>query len=91
MLVECLTGDFRGNLENVHTVATSGLDVYAHNIETVEDLQKYVRDHRANFKQSLSVLEHAKKCKPSLVTKSSIMLGLGEQDSEVLDALKGIH
>ena len=89
MLVECLTGDFRGNLKGVERVALSGLDVYAHNIETVENLQIYVRDRRAGFKQSLSVLEHAKKVQPSLVTKTSIMLGLGETDEEVLQALKG--
>jgi lipoic acid synthetase len=64
--------------------------VYAHNIETVENLTQYVRDKRATFRQSLSVLEHAKTTVPSLVTKTSIMLGLGETDQEVLDALKGI-
>ena len=50
---------------------------------------RLVRDPRANYKQSLSVLEHAKTVKPSLVTKSSIMLGVGETDSQVLQALKG--
>jgi lipoic acid synthetase len=74
---------------NVETVALSGLDVYAHNIETVENLQPYVRDRRAGFKQSLSVLERAKKVKPTLITKTSMMLGLGETDEEVLHALKG--
>jgi lipoic acid synthetase len=88
MLVECLTGDFQGNLENVALVAKSGLDVYAHNIETVPDLQKYVRDRRANFNQSLNVLIHAKKQKPELITKTSMMLGLGETDEEVLETLK---
>ena len=91
ILVECLTGDFQGKLKDIEKVALSGLDVYAHNIETVEPLQKYVRDRRANFKQSLSVLEHAKKVKPSLVTKTSMMLGLGETDQEVLDALKELR
>jgi lipoic acid synthetase len=54
ILVEALTPDFRGNLSLVETVATSGLDVYAHNIETVERLQGRVRDHRAGYAQSLS-------------------------------------
>ena len=58
-------------------------------IETVEDLQSFVRDRRANFKQSLSVLEHAKKTKSTLLTKTSMMLGLGETDDQVLQALKG--
>ncbi|KAK6496394.1 hypothetical protein TWF481_002414 [Arthrobotrys musiformis] len=91
ILVEALTGDFAGNLDMVAQVATSGLDVYAHNVETVEALTPYVRDRRATFRQSLSVLSHAKKSQPSLITKTSIMLGLGEQDSEVLDALKELR
>lgn len=65
-------------------MAKSGLDVYAHNVETVDSLQRWVRDHRANYKQSLSVLEHAKKVNPKLITKTSLMLGHGETDEEVL-------
>ncbi|KAF8078495.1 Lipoyl synthase [Lyophyllum atratum] len=61
ILVEALTGDFAGSLEHVSLVAKSGLDVYAHNIETVEELTPFVRDRRATFRQSLKVLEHAKK------------------------------
>ena len=64
----------------------SGLDVFAHNIETVERLQPFVRDKRANYAQSLGVLAHAKVAAPSgtrLYTKSSIMLGLGETQEEV--------
>ncbi|KAJ3276780.1 hypothetical protein HDV01_002834 [Terramyces sp. JEL0728] len=91
ILVETLTGDFWGKLENVETVALSGVDVYAHNIETVENLQPYVRDRRAGFKQSLSVLERAKSVQPSLVTKTSMMLGLGETDEEVMHALKELR
>jgi len=89
ILVECLTGDFRGELDCVANVALSGLDVYAHNIETVEALTPFVRDRRASFRQSLKVLEHAKKVEPDLITKSNIMLGVGETDEEVMHALKG--
>jgi hypothetical protein len=60
LLVECLVSDFAGDLKSVETLAVSGLDVYAHNVETVRRLQKYVRDHRAGYDQSLSVLKHAK-------------------------------
>lgn len=60
LLVECLTPDFRGDMGLVETVALSGLDVFAHNLETVERLQGRVRDHRAGYAQSLSVLDHAK-------------------------------
>ena len=81
ILVEALTPDFRGDLKLVEKVATSGLDVYAHNIETVERLQRRVRDHRAGYAQSLSVLEHVKKVNNIALTKTSIMLGLGENRS----------
>nr|Q6PHG4.1 RecName: Full=Lipoyl synthase, mitochondrial; AltName: Full=Lipoate synthase; Short=LS; Short=Lip-syn; AltName: Full=Lipoic acid synthase; Flags: Precursor [Danio rerio]AAH56561.1 Zgc:66080 [Danio rerio] len=83
ILVECLTPDFRGDLAAVEKIALSGLDVYAHNVETVRELQRHVRDPRANFDQSLSVLRHAKKVKSSVLTKTSIMLGLGETDAQI--------
>ncbi|GAU91439.1 hypothetical protein RvY_03690 [Ramazzottius varieornatus] len=91
LLVECLTGDFYGKLTDVETVALSGLDVYAHNIETVDRLQKFVRDPRAGYQQTLSVLRHAKETNPSLLTKSSVMLGHGEKDEEVLQTLKDLR
>merc|ERR1719224_222514 len=64
-------------------IATSGLDVYAHNIETVERLQRRVRDHRAGYDQSLQVLARAKATVPGLITKTSIMLGFGETHDEI--------
>lgn len=88
--MECLTGDFRGNLDDVATVALSGLDVYAHNVETTRPLQSVVRDRRAGYDQSLSVLAHVKALKPQLITKTSIMLGFGESDHDILQTLKGI-
>ncbi|KAG2211264.1 uncharacterized protein EV154DRAFT_516669 [Mucor mucedo] len=91
ILVECLTGDFFGNLQGVETVAKSGLDVYAHNIETVEALTPYVRDRRATFRQSLSVLKHVKVANPDMITKTSIMLGCGETDEEVLQTLEELR
>ena len=89
ILVEALTGDFRGDLEQVARVARSGLDVYAHNVETVEELTPFVRDRRATFRQSLAVLKAAKDTVPELITKTSIMLGLGETDEQILAAMKG--
>lgn len=91
LLVEALTGDFRGDLDMVKIVAESGLDVYAHNVETVEGLTPYVRDRRATFRQSLKVLEHVKavKGKEGIITKTSIMLGLGETEEELWECLKG--
>ena len=75
-------------MEHVSLVAKSGLDVYAHNIETVEALTPFVRDRRATFRQSLKVLQQAKK-EGVRVTKTSIMLGVGENEEQVIDALKG--
>ncbi|KAJ2888009.1 hypothetical protein FB639_000935 [Coemansia asiatica] len=91
MMIECLTPDFQGRPELIEPVALSGLDVYAHNIETVEALQHMVRDYRANYKQSMFVLEHVKKTKPTLLTKSSIMLGVGETDEEVLQTMRDLR
>ncbi|OAY83143.1 lipoyl synthase 1, chloroplastic-like [Ananas comosus] len=91
ILVECLTSDFRGDLEAVSTLVHSGLDVFAHNIETVMRLQRIVRDPRAGYGQSLSVLKHAKLCKEGMITKSSIMLGLGEKDEEVKEAMADLR
>ncbi|KHO00240.1 lipoic acid synthetase [Metarhizium album ARSEF 1941] len=93
LLVEALTGDFMGDLDMVKMVAESGLDVYAHNVETVEALTPYVRDRRATFRQSLNVLRHVKDVRgeEGVITKTSIMLGLGEQEHEVVDALRELR
>lgn len=91
LLVECLVSDFAGDLTSVETLATSGLDVYAHNIETVRRLTPYVRDRRAKYDQSLGVLKYAKKCNGRLFTKSSIMLGLGETKEEVVQAMHDLR
>jgi len=79
-----------GNLDHVSVVAKSGLDVYAHNIETVEALTPFVRDRRATFRQSLSVLRRAKQ-EGVRVTKTSIMLGVGETEDQVMDALRELR
>ncbi|OJD18033.1 lipoyl synthase, mitochondrial [Emergomyces pasteurianus Ep9510] len=91
ILVECLTGDYAGDLEMVSLVANSGLDVYAHNVETVEALTPFVRDRRATFQQSLRVLKTAKATKPDLITKTSLMLGLGETEAQLWDALRALR
>lgn len=91
ILVECLTGDYRGDTEMAKLVAQSGLDVYAHNVETVEALTPHVRDRRATFQQSIRVLEAAKAARPDLITKTSLMLGLGETDEQLWDALRQLR
>lgn len=91
ILVEALVPDFGGDTNCVEKVATSGMDVYAHNIETVERTTPMVRDRRAKYRQSLAMLRHAKATKPELVTKTSIMLGCGETDAEVQQTLEDLR
>lgn len=90
LLVEILAPDFKGNPSYIKTVIQSYPDVFAHNIETTEKLTRRVRDPRAGYKQSLNVLECSKKINPNIYTKSSIMLGLGESDEDVLQTLKDL-
>ncbi|EPQ27838.1 uncharacterized protein PFL1_04583 [Pseudozyma flocculosa PF-1] len=91
ILVEALVPDFSGDTECVDRIAHSGLDVFAHNVETVERTTPSVRDRRAKYRQSLAVLAHAKRSNPKLITKTSIMLGCGEEDHEVLQTLKDLR
>src|ERR1700728_284445 len=89
--VEALTPDFQGVLKDVEVVVDSGLEVFAQNIETVRRLTHPVRDPRAGYEQTLRVLEHAKRHKPSVLTKSSLMLGLGETEQEVEETLDDLR
>jgi len=91
VLVEVLIPDFRGNKQLIDRVIEAKPHVIAHNIETVKRLQRKVRDPRANYEQSLSVLAHAKKVKPQIYTKSSIMVGLGEEEEEVIETMKDLR
>lgn len=91
LIVEVLTPDFRGEKDLICQLADSLPDVFAHNVETVERLQKKVRDPRANYQQSLLVLETVKKHDPTRYTKTSLMLGLSETDSEVMQTLKDLR
>ncbi len=87
LLVEALIPDFRGDLEAVRTVVEAGPDVLDHNLETVRRLQGIARDPRAAYEQSRAVLRGAKAFRPGLLTKSSLMLGLGETREELLEAM----
>jgi len=86
ILVEALTPDFQGEADLVREVAEAGADVLAHNVETVERLQWPVRDRRAGYEQSLSVLEQYARDSDAYV-KTSLMLGVGEYDHEVYRTL----
>jgi lipoyl synthase len=85
--VEALTPDFQGVMSDVHTVLDSGLDVFAQNVETVRRLTHPVRDPRAGYEQTLNVLRGAKAYKPDVLSKTSLMLGLGETDAEIRETL----
>ncbi|MBS3131746.1 lipoyl synthase [Candidatus Woesearchaeota archaeon] len=91
IIVEVLIPDFRGRIDLLKKIVEAKPDVIAHNIETVESLQRKVRDVRANYAQSLSVLENVKKLNPKIYTKSSIMLGLGEKKEEVIKAMQDLR
>lgn len=91
VIVEILTPDFRGERDLVDLITEAKPDVFAHNIETVERLTKSVRDPRAGYRQSLQVLKMVKEKDPTVYTKTSIMLGLGETDEEVLQSLKDLR
>ncbi|MFC3861514.1 lipoyl synthase [Deinococcus antarcticus] len=86
--VEALTPDFGGNTACVDLVLDSGVDTYAQNLETVRRLTHPVRDIRASYDQTLAVLAHAKKARPDVITKTSIMLGLGETRDEIREAMQ---
>jgi lipoic acid synthetase len=85
--VEALTPDFAGREIDIETVLDSGVDVFAQNLETVERLSHVVRDPRAGYAQTLRVLAHAKRFRPEVLTKTSLMLGLGESHDEVIKAM----
>jgi lipoic acid synthetase len=89
--VEALTPDFQGVMADVETVVDSGLDVFAQNVETVKRLTHPVRDPRAGYEQTLAVLAHAKRHRPGVLTKTSLMLGLGETDAEIVQTLADLR
>ena len=81
--VEALTPDFKGLSSSIETLVNCGLEVFAQNIETVERLTHQVRDIRAGYQQTLDVLAESKRINPKVLTKTSIILGLGETDLEI--------
>lgn len=90
IVVEVLTTDFNGSDESLATVLDSGPEVFNHNLETVERLTPQVRS-RARYRRSLSVLKRARELRPSVITKSGLMLGLGEKESELMDAFSDLR
>ena len=89
LTLELLCSDLAGDLQDLELLLTdSPLQVFAHNVECVPRLDKTVRDARASFDQSLDILRHAKKIRPDIITKTSLMVGVGETDEEISAALE---
>ena len=87
--IELLCSDLAGDHDALALLLDqSPLSVFAHNVECVPRLDKVVRDHRASFSQSLEILRQAKILRPDIITKSSLMVGVGETDEEITEALQ---
>ena len=91
MKLEMLLQDFRGDSRLLNLVLDANPDVVAHNVECVERLTPSVRDAKAGYSQSLKVLEHAKSYRMKTPTKTSLMLGLGETEAELIQTFKDIR
>lgn len=91
LLVETLVGDFSGRRHDIRTMIDGAPDVFAHNIEVTRRLTPRIRDARCSYDQSLGVLEYAKSCAPKRFVKSSIMVGIGETDGEVMETLRDLR
>ncbi|TAL60123.1 MAG: lipoyl synthase [Legionella sp.] len=89
--VEALTPDFQGIEKDVAVLLDSGVDVFAQNVETVERLTHPVRDNRAGYWQTIKVLSFAKQYRPDVLTKTSLMLGLGETDEEIIQTMDDLR
>jgi len=90
-IVESLIPDFSGNKKFIETIVRAKPSVIGHNVETIERLSPYVRDLRANYNQSLKVLKYVKELDSSIFTKSSLMLGLGESEEEILQTAQDLR
>ena len=91
LLVETLVGDFAGRHRDVETVLEAAPDVFAHNVEVPRRLTPIIRDQRCTYDRSLDVLRHAKTIAPTRLTKSSVMVGVGESDEEVVETLRDLR
>ena len=91
VIIEALVPDFLGKRESIETLLDSNVEVFAQNLETVKRLTHQVRDHRAGYEQTLEVLAYAKKYSPKTISKTSLMLGLGESEDELLESFNDIR
>jgi lipoyl synthase len=89
--IESLIPDFKGNIDSIRMIIESGPKVLSHNIETIRRLTARVRDPRASYEQSMSLLKICKRINCEIYTKSSIMLGLGESEDETIEAMRDLR
>lgn len=89
--IETLTPDFKGNLSYLEKVLDSGIKVFAQNLETVKRLTQPVRDPRASYETTLALLAHSKQYRPEILTKTSLMLGLGEREDEIMQTMEDLR
>jgi lipoic acid synthetase len=89
--LESLIPDFKGKLESIKKIVQSKPEVISHNIETVRRISSKIRDNRASYEQSLSVLKKCKEMDRAIYTKSSLMLGLGETEKEIIEAMEDLR
>jgi lipoic acid synthetase len=89
--VEILIPDFKGDIDSLRMIIQSGPKVLSHNIETIRRLTSRVRDLRASYEQSLSLLKKCKEITCEIYTKSSIMLGLGESEEETIEVMRDLR
>ena len=90
VIVEALVPDFLGVESSIERLLDSGVEVFGQNVETVKRLTSRVRDPRAGYEQTLDVLRYAKEYRKNIVTKTSLMFGLGETSEEIIDTLQDI-
>ncbi len=89
--IELLIPDFQADTRSLKRLAAVSPDIIGHNIETVERLQRKVRDGRASYQLSLEVLSKLNNCGVGILTKSSLMLGLGETEGEIINAMEDLR
>lgn len=91
IIIESLIPDFRGSVDSLKKIINVRPEVISHNIETVRRLTPKIRNVRASYEQSLSVLRKSREIEPEIHTKSSIMLGLGESEEEIIETLRDLR
>lgn len=89
--VEVLTPDFQGNIEHLNKLLDTDIVVFAQNLETVKRMTHPVRDSKASYETTMALLKHAKEYRPEVLTKTSLMVGIGERDDEIIETMHDLR